>query len=1523
MEGLNNLGMLFRLVRERRLTKKNLLMVPLLLLLLFTSLKAGIVLPSSDSTLVPIGAVGYRTADLLSLLSSINYTSILQHVILLSSLGSRVTGYEGCNKAAEYITQYFLEIFGEENVIVQDYDVVVPFDEGAQIIVTKGNQVIRVITAYSLWPNLVVTSQVSNLRGRLIYVGKGELRDFNGKDVEGSIVLMDFNSGNNWLNAAKLGARAVIFMEPFETSKIEAMSKFTSTPLHFPRLYVRKDDGKALLEILRENPDIEVVIESKMKWKTVRAKNIIGVIHGSEYPDDIIVVAAHYDTWSVVPKLAYGADEAVSIATLMEIAKWFKEHRPRYTLWFVALSGHWQALAGAREFTERFFFDPEVVSGKKRMWMFVAIDLSTDTDSVAFLYRGHMYSFGAGGPMLRWLSWLQPRIFNFYLPLLINVTGRTYKVRDGFHPSGSYGWWASIPEPYMLDSEPWATAHGLSFTIRTDETLRLHFGTPLNDLEKVNIENLKPQVEVVSAVIYGLTSEERIGISYSAVAPMRYLFTAAGGDMAGFMTVKGKVWVYNITRGWYSEVPGALVVACRVGVAYSSYPFSRIIVMSDENGEFTIHGLSGYGYGHGYGRIDVWRFEAYKLNEVTGAIEYAPDLGQYGEMQIRFSYELNRHPYEVTTIVFKATPVEVFDIIDVTAFRPHVVMNPVFRSYESMPWTTRPQTLMLLDVVGLSQFVSWGSIFLGYETSAVLFLPSDARGVLLYKSEPAFETVGLLLNASQSNPEGEGFGGLSGTPIRVHFTAYRFARDMLLLTKSRYERLNAFKMRNPVIEFSLTMAQQHLEKAELYYKQKIYDKAYGEALAAWSYAVNAYTNTMSTIYDTVNTGLIVFLILIFFAIFFERLTISARGALAMLTITAIFALVYVIYINLHPAPKIAANILIGPLSLTSLLLFVTTLAVFQDRLKAISREFKEKEMGKHIIERTPASSLVGIAMSQAPRNIRAHSLRSLLTFLTVAATIFSIIALTSVSPTLEAKDVFLADVSPVYQGLLIKRDIQYAPDTALDFSIVPFINALSNWSVTIVPRVWYYPPSVGGEGVYATLRSGTGSYPVKALVGMSSDELSIIKQALIEGGWFSEWDYDVCLLPRTVAKRLNVSVGDIIEVFQFRLLVRGIFEPEILNSVVDYDKYTMTPADPSNIQEILLRPVETQTRDRYPLPWDQVIIVPYKLAVDLGGFLASVTVVGNEEIIRNIARNLALLIKESKILYGTENKVFAASPVGWFTVMGMEFILVPLALASMNLASIILASVKEREREIKTYSSVGLAPSGVILVFITEAVIYALIGCVFGYFLGIIANIILVEFMILPQQYVVNYTSTATLLGIGIPILAAVVSALIPSYTASRIVTPSLERKWKITTRPRDDVWEIPLPYGLEDELEVKGVLMFLSEYLASRTVETEDPFIVQSVQSNLLEHWVMAEMQLIPFESGVWQDVKVVSEKSGNRWVFRLIIKKKSGVREVWISRNYRVADAIRKQLLLWRSLPSNARETYIKRAESVIKGG
>ncbi len=1451
--------------------------------------------------------------DFTGILRAIDYDAIYRHVSYLAGLGSRVTGYEGSREAAAYIASYFKGILGEGNVIVQNYSVVIPLDKGATITVIKDGRVVKIIRAYNLWPNYIQTCKAEGLRGRLVYAGKGELSDFNGLEVEGSIVLLDFNSGGHWLNAARLGAKAVIFIEPEDTSRVEALAKFTTTPLHFPRLYVSREDGEFLRRISRE-PNVTVVIDSDMEWVEVEAQNIIGVVKGAEFPDDIIVVAAHYDTWSVVPRLAPGADEAVSVAALMELARYFAQHRPKRTMWFVALSGHWEALAGAREFVEEYFFSSEVMSGEKRMWMFVGLDFSTDGHRVALLYRGHMYDFGASGPMLRWLKWLQPRIFKVYLPLLEEQTGRTYEVRDGFHPSGTYGWWASIPEPYMLDSEPYAVAHGLSFTIRTDEVLRLHFCHPFNTLEKVRLENLKPQLEVAAAIIYGLANEDEIGMKYSEVSPSRYLFTAAGGDLAGFMTVKGKVWVFNITKGWYTSVPNAIVVACRVDVSYSSYPFSRIVTISDENGTFEIHGISGYGYGHGYGRVDVWHFEAYKLDGRTGVITYAPDQGQYGRLQIKFDYEVNRQPYEVTTVVFRAIPVEMFDIVDPTTYRPRVFMNPVFET-TLRTWSGRPWILMLYDARGVSQFVTWGLFDVGYENTAIVFLPPRARGLLIFKSGPDLANVGLLTNASLSSPEGEGFGGLASGRLVIPFTAYRFAHDTLMIAESRYGELKRFMIRDPVTEFYLNQAREHLEAAARYFKQRVYDRAYAEAFAAWSYAVGAYSNVMRMIYDTVNTSLMVFLILIFFALFFERLTISATGVRAMLTVAAIFIIVFLIYINVHPAPKIASNVLIGPLSLTSLVLFIVTLAVFYDKVRVISREFRERLMGMHVIEKMPVSSLMTIAMSQAPRNLRKHPLRSILVFVTVAATIFSMTALTSVTPTLEAKAAPQTGITPLYQGMLIKRDLQFAPDIVIEPEIVMLLKAVAGWEAKIIPRAWCYPPSVGGEGVYLEVRSNVSSYRVKAIIGMVPEELDLIKNSLVVGDWFEEWDYASCILPRNVAEQLNVTVGDVVEIYSMKLLVRGVFEPSVLNRMKDFDNYAMTPANPDNIQAITIKPVTTQTMEIYPLSWEQVIIVPYKLALDLGGFLASVTMEGRPEVIEEVGRDLAVILHELKIYYASDERVYVPSPVGWYSMAGLEFLLAPLIIASLNVASMILASVKERESEIKVYSAVGLAPAGIVLIFLVESIMYALIGCVFGYFLGVGANILMIKLGMLPENYVVNFSSMATVIGIGVPIVAVMLSAIYPSYMASRLITPSYERKWKIPTRPKGDIWEIPLPFSAESEDEALGMLAYIGEYLRSRTVESEDPFIVQSVKLSPEDYSVTATMQLIPLESGVWQAVKISAVKSEGRWVIQMTIKRQTGVREVWASKNYMVADAIRKQLLLWRSLPLKTRESYIRR--------
>ena len=163
--------------------------------------------------------------------SSLNPDLVRKHASHLAALGSRVVGYPGYYEAARYL----LEQLGSlgYSVEVQEFRVASPVEVEAYIEV--GGERLPV---HAVWPNaMFVTSPTppEGVSGKLVYVGKGEAGDMNGKDVEGSIVLMDFNSGDNWLRAADLGARAVVFIEPDDTSSYEALAKFVLAPVHFTR----------------------------------------------------------------------------------------------------------------------------------------------------------------------------------------------------------------------------------------------------------------------------------------------------------------------------------------------------------------------------------------------------------------------------------------------------------------------------------------------------------------------------------------------------------------------------------------------------------------------------------------------------------------------------------------------------------------------------------------------------------------------------------------------------------------------------------------------------------------------------------------------------------------------------------------------------------------------------------------------------------------------------------------------------------------------------------------------------------------------------------------------------------------------------------------------------------------------------------------------------------------------------------------------------------------------------------------
>jgi hypothetical protein len=236
------------------------------------------------------------------LVGAVSDARLAETVRWMAAQGSRVAGYPGADRAADYIEQQFRAL-GLQNVRREAFPITVPVDEEAHL--HLNGQKLRV---YPLWPNQVRTSQLppDGIRGNLIYVRDGQLQQFRGKPVEGSIVLMDFNTGNNWLNAARLGARAIVFIEPETTTRGEAEAKFIGIPLDVPRFWLPRQHAAKLIALAETQPDLQAKLTCRMPWQVRTGYNIMGVIPGSDpaLKDQWIVVTAYYDSISIVPSLA-------------------------------------------------------------------------------------------------------------------------------------------------------------------------------------------------------------------------------------------------------------------------------------------------------------------------------------------------------------------------------------------------------------------------------------------------------------------------------------------------------------------------------------------------------------------------------------------------------------------------------------------------------------------------------------------------------------------------------------------------------------------------------------------------------------------------------------------------------------------------------------------------------------------------------------------------------------------------------------------------------------------------------------------------------------------------------------------------------------------------------------------------------------------------------------------------------------------------------------------------------------------
>jgi hypothetical protein len=126
-------------------------------------------------------------------------------------------------------------------------------------------------------------------------------------------------------------------------------SPLVDAPL--PQLVLPHESFAMLHRLLAagERPRLEARIDNAFSAGPVAERNVLAELRGRERPDEVVLVAAHLDSWD----LGTGAsDDGAGVVAVLEAARILKESgaRPRRTIRFALFGGEEQGLLGSRAY---------------------------------------------------------------------------------------------------------------------------------------------------------------------------------------------------------------------------------------------------------------------------------------------------------------------------------------------------------------------------------------------------------------------------------------------------------------------------------------------------------------------------------------------------------------------------------------------------------------------------------------------------------------------------------------------------------------------------------------------------------------------------------------------------------------------------------------------------------------------------------------------------------------------------------------------------------------------------------------------------------------------------------------------------------------------------------------------------------------------------------------------------------------------------------------------------------------------
>lgn len=1448
---------------------------------------------------------------------------IRQTITDLVSFGSRVAGYPGATEAAHYLAGRMREM-GLENVELEEFVASVPLDEGGELTVLDdaplASLASRTIPIHAVWPNLVRTSTTppGGITGKLHYVGNGEWEDFNGIDPTGAVFLMDYNSGVNWQRAAQLGAGAVIFVEPDQTTRVDGEEKYLQVPVDFPRFWMAKEEARPLVAYLEENGPLTVRAKGRMTWRRLPAYNVLGKITGTHpvLKDEVIVLESYYDSMSPVPAVSPGANQASGAAALLEIARYFAAHPPARTVYFLATSGHFLSLSGVDDFTNRhtrktpYFADQ--LEEPIDMKLFAGIDLSSARDQIGVAYAGILF---AGN------SFEKQRFFTPF--------GRTFMgyaeevIRRGFFPTDalmnvitpSQGILSSEFFPagnIALDAELvfWTGFPALTFATVFD--VREYVDTPLDEIDRVNIRNVYTQTVLLTELFGRAVSDAMLFPDFKMQLEDRF--------------VRGRIRVVEFDpREDYipsKPKPGAVVRFRRYNKSISGVK-NEIFVVADSTGVAESTALEA---------ARTYPTEGFVMDPETGEIIYAPDRGPYGEGAYPLEITMDWVDKEKPTVVFRSDATNLYDLVDprfLTRLNESVVLDE--SGNPPLEW-------------GMTfQEAGWTTGFSYEEDTAVVFTPPESR-FKVTMSTGLFGRRLILTNADEANPEGVGFeSGIGAIPL----TSYQVAKDMWHLDEARIGALRSVGVNNTRLDDFHREAGRLLDQAETARQNLQWDRFIKYARAAWGYESRAYPDATGTANDVVKGVLFYMVLVIPFAYALERLLFGFANIYKRIGATAgIFLAAYGVLRFTHPAFQITTA---PDIVLLAFMTFVLAAVVIWLISQRFSQTMKEVRQHAHSVQATDVrrSSALATAFALGIGNMRKRKARTLLTCATLVLLVFTVLSFTSVQTFLRIQKVS-TDTEAAYTGFLV-RNPNWAP---LQKQTHQYVRSefgsteAEDQGITIVPRSWYAGTSPGVKTYIKAEHAGDDgaihSTYASGILGVMPDErvVSGLDRALVSGRWFEGDERNVCIIPTEMARLLGMEEGvnspREIRIFGKPFTVIGVFDSAVMDRITDLDGEPLTPVDYTATGRDLLTEIALMDYEEEPvemvrfehLPAANLILAPQAYVNDLGGSLRSVAVrfPSDEAVEARLDRFMQRLGIPVVASVGGEVAVHSAMSLSSLSGLGNLFI--PMVVAALIILNTMMNAVYERFSEIGVYSAVGLAPAHIGALFMAEAAMYAVIGGMSGYLIGQTVARGITEYQLL-AGLTLNYSSLSAVASTAMVMAVVMLSTIYPARQASQMAVPDVNRQWSFP-EPDGDDWRFEFPFTISRK-ETLGLCAYLTRFFESYGESTLGSFMTDEVAltgknrsvSDASTYEISMKTWLAPYDTGVSQRVSLhatPAEEEHDLYAVWVHIYRLSGDVDSWQRLNRRFLNVLRKQFLVWRTVDQEVKTVYADEGREMI---